>query len=106
MQNILNRQKEFFRSGATLPVKNRLEVLKKLKDVIQNRENDILDALHSDLGKSATEAYMCEVGLAISEISYFLKKLKKFAKDKTVFTPLTNFHSRSYIKSALILSWQ
>ena len=100
MQNILNRQKEFFRSGATLPVKNRLEVLKKLKEVIQNRENDILDALHSDLGKSATEAYMCEVGLAISEISYFLKKLKKFAKDKTVFTPLTNFHSRSYIKSA------
>ena len=75
MQNILNRQKEFFRSGATLPIKNRLEILKKLKQVIQNRENDILDALHSDLGKSATEAYMCEVGLAISEISYFLKNL-------------------------------
>ena len=99
MQNILNKQQEFFRSGATLPIKNRLEVLKKLKEVIQSRENDILDALHSDLGKSATEAYMCEVGLAISEISYFLKNLKKFAKDKTVFTPLTNFHSRSYIKS-------
>ena len=99
MQNILNKQQEFFRSGATLPIKNRLEVLKKLKEVIQSRENDILDALHSDLGKSATEAYMCEVGLAISEITYFLKHLKKFAKDKTVFTPLTNFHSRSYIKS-------
>lgn len=99
MQNILNRQREFFRSGATLPVKNRIEVLKKLKEVIKNKENDILNALHSDLGKSATEAYMCEVGLAVSEITYFLKNLKKFAKDKTVFTPLTNFHSRSYIKS-------
>ena len=99
MQNILNRQKEFFRSGATLPVKNRLEALKKLKEVIQNREDEILEALHIDLGKSATEAYMCEVGLAVSEITYFLKHLKKFAKDKTVFTPLTNFHSRSCIKS-------
>ena len=99
MQNILNRQRDFFRSGATLPVKNRIEVLKKLKEVIQNKENDILNAIHFDLGKSATEAYMCEVGLAVSEITYFLKNLKKFAKDKTVFTPLTNFHSRSYIKS-------
>lgn len=99
MQNILNKQRDFFRSGATLPVKNRLEVLKKLKEIIQNRENDILEALHIDLGKSSTEAYMCEVGLAVSEITYFIKNLKKFAKDKTVFTPLTNFHSRSYIKS-------
>ena len=99
MQNILNKQRDFFRSGATLPVKNRLEVLKKLKEIIQNRENDILEALHIDLGKSSTEAYMCEVGLAVSEITYFIKNLKKFAKDKTVFTPLPNFHSRSYIKS-------
>ena len=99
MQNILNKQHDFFRSGATLPVKNRLEVLKKLKEIIQNRENDILEALHIDLGKSSTEAYMCEVGLAVSEITYFIKNLKKFAKDQTVFTPLTNFHSRSYIKS-------
>jgi len=55
--------------------------------------------LHSDLGKSRTEAYMCEVGLTISEISYFLKNLKKFAKDKIVPTPITNFHSKSIIKS-------
>ena len=31
MQNILNKQREFFKSGATLPVKVRLEYLKKLK---------------------------------------------------------------------------
>ena len=42
---------------------------------------------------------MCEVGLSLDEISYFQKNLKKFAKDKTVFTPITNFHARSYIKS-------
>ena len=42
---------------------------------------------------------MCEIGLALSEISYFLKNLKKFAKDKVVPTPITNFHSKSIIKS-------
>ena len=99
MQNILNRQREFFKSGKTLPVKVRLEYLKKLKEVIKANEQEIFDAIFNDLGKSSTEAYMCEVGLSLDEISYFQKNLKKFAKDKTVFTPITNFHARSYIKS-------
>lgn len=99
MQNILNRQREFFKSGKTLPVKARLEYLKKLKEVIKANEQEIFDAIYKDLGKSSTEAYMCEVGLSLDEISYFQKNLKKFAKDKTVFTPITNFHARSYIKS-------
>ena len=99
MQNILNRQREFFKSGKTLPVKVRLEYLKKLKEVIKANEQEIFDAIYKDLGKSSTEAYMCEVGLSLDEISYFQKNLKKFAKDKTVFTPITNFHARSYIKS-------
>ena len=99
MQNILNRQREFFKSGKTLPVKVRLEYLKKLKEEIKANEQEIFDAIYKDLGKSSTEAYMCEVGLSLDEISYFQKNLKKFAKDKTVFTPITNFHARSYIKS-------
>lgn len=98
MENILIKQRKFFKSGATLPIKNRLLALKKLKEVIKNKEKEILEALNKDLGKSAMEAYMCEVGLSISEITYFEKNLKKFAKDKHVFTPLTNFHSDSIIK--------
>ena len=82
-----------------MPVKARLEYLKKLKEVIKANEQEIFDAIYKDLGKSSTEAYMCEVGLSLDEISYFQKNLKKFAKDKTVFTPITNFHARSYIKS-------
>ena len=99
MENILQRQKEYFKSGATLPIEKRLSALKRLKEVIKNKEQSILSALKTDLGKSSTEAYMCEVGLALSEISYFLKNLKKISKDKVVPTPLTNFHSKSIIKS-------
>lgn len=99
MDNILNKQREYFKSGATLPVKTRLEYLKKLKAIIKNNETEILEALNKDLGKSSSEAYMCEVGLSISEISYFEKNLKKFAKDKIVPTPITNFHAKSIIKS-------
>jgi aldehyde dehydrogenase (NAD+) len=99
METLLKKQQDFFKSGKTLSIKFRLEYLKKLHTAIKNNEEKILEALHSDLGKSATEAYMCEVGLALSEITYFLKNLKKFAKDKVVATPVTNFHSKSIIKS-------
>lgn len=99
MNDLLNKQKEFFKTGTTLDIEFRLSYLKKLKQNIIVKEKEILEALYLDLGKSETESYMCEVGLTLSEISYFLKNLKKFAKDKIVPTPLTNFHSKSIIKS-------
>lgn len=99
MDNILKQQKRFFSSGKTLSVDFRLNYLKKLKKVIKLKEKDIFSALYLDLGKSETESYMCEVGLTVDEISYFLKNLKKFSKDKVVKTPITNFHSKSIIKS-------
>ena len=37
MQNILDKQREFFKSGATLSVKVRLEYLKKLKGRFRGR---------------------------------------------------------------------
>lgn len=99
MNHILENQRNFFKSGKTLPLKTRIDYLKKLKKVIKNKEEKILSALYDDLGKSPTEAYMCEVGLSLNEISYFLKNIKNFAKDKIVPTPITNFYSRSIIKS-------
>ncbi|MBR2386430.1 aldehyde dehydrogenase [bacterium] len=99
MQEILDKQKEFFKSGQTLSVEFRLDYLKKLKLEIKNKEKEIALALNKDLGKSEYEAYMTEIGLTLSEISYFLKNLKKLAKDKIVKTPITNFHSKSIIKS-------
>ena len=41
---------------------------------------------------------MCETGLVLSEISYMLKHIKKFSRERTVHTPLAQFHSRSYKK--------
>ena len=80
MKKILEKQQEFFKSGKTLDIKYRLDFLKKLRQVIKENEASIAKALKEDLGKSATEAYMCEIGLAVSEITYFLKNLKKFSK--------------------------
>jgi len=96
IDEVLSKQKDFFNKGNTLPLKNRLNALKKLKNTILKYEKEILNALFSDLGKSEYESYMCEVGLTLSEISYMLKNLKKFAKPEKVKTPLAQFNAKSY----------
>lgn len=100
IENVVNQQRKFFQTGITLPVKYRIEALKKLKANILANEKEIAAAITADLGKSETEAFMCEIGLVITEISYMLKHVKKFAKDKTVSTPLSNFPAHSFVKSS------
>lgn len=100
IKNVVNQQRKFFQTGATLPVKFRVEALKKLKANILANEKEIAAAIKADLGKSETEAFMCEIGLVITEISYMLKHVRKFAKDKTVSTPLSNFPAHSFVKSS------
>ena len=41
---------------------------------------------------------MCETGLVLTEITYMLKHVRSFAREKTVYTPLAQFHSRSFLK--------
>ena len=54
--------------GKTLPLPFRREALDRLERAIVRREAEINAALQSDLGKSATESYMCEVGMTLSEL--------------------------------------
>ena len=90
-------QRTFFESGKTLSINYRIMALQKLYTAIKNNERSILDALREDLGKGDMEAFMCEVGLTMSEITYMLKHVKKFAAARHVMTPITNFHSNSII---------
>ena len=100
IKNIVDTQRSYFLTGATLNVDFRLQALRKLKDCIMKYENEINDALKKDLGKSAFEGYMCEIGMVLSEISYMLKHTHSYAKEKRVHTPLAQFHSRSFQKSS------
>lgn len=95
---IVDGQRSFFLTGNTLDVEFRIQSLQKLKTFILKYESEIHAAIQKDLGKSNFESYMCETGLTLSEISYMLKHVRSFAKEKRVHTPLAQFHSRSYRK--------
>lgn len=98
VKEILNSQRAYFKTGATRSVAARKSALEALRNNIREMEYDILEALKTDLGKSAPEGYMSEVGLVLEEIGYMLKHVKALAKEKRVRTPLVQFYARSYVK--------
>ncbi len=96
ISKIVKRQREYFARGETLNVAHRRRRLQALYEAIRANLPALHEGLQKDLGKSETESYMCETGLAMSELSYMLKHLKKFAKPKRVPTPLAQYISKSY----------
>ncbi len=97
---IIKKQRDYFLTGATLPLQFRINALKKIQDYIKQNEKEITDALTADLGKSALEGFMCEAGLVLSEISYMLKNIKKFAADEKKKTCITNYAAKSYVRKS------
>ena len=98
IKDIINKQRLFYGTGATLDVNFRISALKKLKACIKDHLEEIHDAIKADLGKSGFESYMCETGLSLSEISYMIKHTRKFAKERRVLTPIAQYISRSFKK--------
>ncbi len=96
INNILEKQRKYYKTGATIPVKFRIEQLKKLYATVKKYKDEVNEALKTDLGKSYFEGFMCENGLVLAEISYMIRHTKRFAKGKTVATPITNFASHSF----------
>ena len=95
---LVEEQRAFFESGKTLCTCYRKKALQKLYSAIVSHEKELTDALQKDLGKSDFESYMCEIGMVLDEISYMLKHVDDFAKEKRVRTPLAQFASHSYVK--------
>lgn len=90
-------QKEYFRSGATLPLEFRLAQLRSLYRGIKRFEPQILEALRSDLGKSAEESYMSEIGMCLTEIRHTARHLREWSRPQRVPTPLMHFPGSSRI---------
>ena len=90
-------QKEYFRSGATLPLEFRLAQLRSLYRGIKRFEPQILKALRSDLGKFAEESYMSEIGMCLTEIRHTARHLREWSRPQRVPTPLMHFPGSSRI---------
>lgn len=96
IKTLVDTQRDFYNTNYTKDVQHRMEILKKIKVWMLNHQTLIIEALKQDLNKDATESYMCEIGLVLSELNFQLKHIKKWSKNKKVWTPLSQFYGDSY----------
>lgn len=89
--------RRYYDSGATKSYEFRKEQLKKLKAAVLQYENEIYEALYSDLKKCKEETYAAEIGLLLAEINVALKNLRRWMAPQRAATDLVNLPSQSKI---------
>lgn len=97
LDELLQKQKDYFRTGETRDIEFRISKLKRLKKAIKIYEQKVLDALRKDLGKPEQESFFSEVGGIYASIDLFVKNLAKWTKARAVNTPMVQY-GESYIE--------
>lgn len=93
MQQLVEKQRQFFLTHTTRDIRYRREALKKLRTAIRKWESRICAALEADLGKCAMETYMTEIGMVLAGLGDALRHLGKWSRPKRVTAPLAQFPS-------------
>lgn len=91
--DIVARQRMYFQRGETLSVDWRICQLKRLRAAVIALEAEIEQALFDDLGRSATEAYLCDVGPIVVEINETIAGLRRWSRPERHFSGLMCFPS-------------
>ena len=94
--DLVQQQREFFRTEQTQSIDFRLEQLTKLKQAIVDRQEAIVQAAKADLGRPAFEAYF-EIA-TLGEINLALKQLKNWVKPQRVKSPIDQFPASAWIQ--------
>lgn len=97
LDELLQKQKDYFRTGETRDIEFRISKLKRLKKAIKIYEQKVLYALRADLGKPEQESFFSEVGGIYASIDLFVKNLTKWTKARAVNTPIVQY-GESYIE--------
>lgn len=95
--SIADAQKAYFRTGKTLDVKFRRNMLDRFAKALDKWEAKLCDALWEDLHKSYEEAFLTEISIVRAEIALHRRHVAGWARRKKACTPVKLFPSRSHI---------
>lgn len=95
---LINDQKKYFKSQITKDINWRTTQLNKIKRLVIENEQALLQALANDLAKPYQESWMTELSYITSEVDHTLKHLKKWAALRRVNSPLVTWPARSFIQ--------
>ena len=95
MAALVGRVRATFNNGSTRPLAWRKQQLQRMITMLEENEEDFLQALASDLGKPRPEGFITDIAFVIGEIELMLKNLKKWNKSERVPTPLVSMPAKS-----------
>ncbi|XP_062479465.1 aldehyde dehydrogenase family 3 member A2 isoform X1 [Pezoporus occidentalis] len=97
MQQVVGRARAAFNSGRSRALEFRMQQLKALKRMVQEKEKDILAAIRADLHKSEPNAYCHEILGLLGELALVMDKLKSWAAPQPVKKNLLTMRDEAYI---------
>lgn len=97
IKDIVQQQRDFFKSQQTKDVFFRKKALKRLQQEIVKREDAICDALYADFKKPRFETLAAETQFVLAELKYALKNIDFWATRKRVSSSWMNWPSSDYI---------
>ena len=97
MKEQLQKQREFFLSGATLDLEWRMEQLKNFKKALKKNELLLIDALKKDLGKPEYEIYTAELAVVYEELNAAIKHLYRWSEIHDVDTRIDQYPGKIHV---------
>jgi aldehyde dehydrogenase (NAD+) len=94
---LVARLRAAFETGRTRPLEWRRAQLKRLKAMLVEHEEELLDALSEDLGKHRAEAWATDVGFVVAEIDYVTRRLRRWMRPRRVHAPLLTMPARARV---------
>lgn len=98
VRSAVDRVRAGFASGATRSLDWRKSQLDALEAMLVENEQQLLDALKSDLGKCATEAYSTEIGFTLGDIDHQRSHLSRWAKPRRISLPSTLQPGKAHVR--------
>ncbi len=84
---IVDRLRDAFDADVTRSAAWRRHQLAQMRRMLEEREDEIIEAVCKDLGKSTTDAYLGDVGVTLAEIRHIEAHLDQWLKPEPVKVP-------------------
>ncbi|NXQ95815.1 AL3A2 dehydrogenase, partial [Sagittarius serpentarius] len=97
MQQVVGRARAAFNSGRCRSLEFRMQQLKALERMVQEKEKEILAAIQADLHKSWLNAYSHEILTVLGELALAMDKLPSWAAPQPVKRNLLTMRDEAYI---------
>lgn len=95
---LVSRLRATFASGRTRPLAWRKQQLGALHDMLTAHEDELVDALHADLGRPRVEALMADIGHTRAELRYMRRHVERWARPRRIRKlPLAVGPSSAYV---------